>query len=118
MTTKLDNTHIKVYLPLELYEQWRQICPNRLKQRQLMMPVIDRYLKGQLHPNDMPYFKRLPKGTPSKQIALRCSYGYKKSLINKLNHDQIPITSFMRSIVELIIKNSTNLKNHEPTKTQ
>jgi len=99
--------NIKTGIPLEMYAQWKALCPNGHKQRQLILPYLKAYIKGDLHPNDMPYFTTLPKGTAHEQIAMRLPYGFKKALDEKLHQDYIPVAGLLRSIIQIII-NQTN----------
>lgn len=104
-----DSTNIKAGIPLKMYAQWKALCPNGHKQREFILPYLRAYIKGELHPNDMPYFTTLPKGTAQEQIAMRLSYGFKKALDERLRQDYIPVAGFLRSIIQIII----NQNNYE-----
>lgn len=101
---------------MHVYKQWKGLS-NRKKARQRLMVCINKYIKGFLHPNDLPYFKSTPKHVDSEKTYLKLDANIKHKLNTKLTEDHIKTAQFFRALIEmLLISNETNLQeihNHK-----
>lgn len=105
LTSQKKAPEIKIRLPITLHQEWKEYTKSiGYTTSATIRPVLDRYLKGDIHPDEFPYFKSAPlNSTEHTSMSVRVPAHIHTKLKQKTLEDEIKLTSLIRSIIEYLL---------------